>query len=196
MKLGSVREISGMKLVLKDQEFEGVDPVYWVFKEVSNSPPADGWENCTVIAPGKLGQEFPKTFGHYHPNGVPVEVYHLVAGEGILQMQKKRVIAGELQLDEVEEVYLITAKPGDEIEINPNWGHSWSNVGSVPLISFDNWRTGHTPTDYEPIEKQQGLAYYLVETGGDIRAVKNPKYQNLPEPIWLTADEFRQKFRS
>ena len=32
-------------------------------------------------------------------------------------------------------------------------GHSWSNIGKEPLITLDNWKEGHTPGDYEPIEK-------------------------------------------
>jgi glucose-6-phosphate isomerase, archaeal len=190
MNLGSTRELSGMNPVLKDPDQGGVDPVYWVFKGVTEAE----WENCTIIASGLLGQEYPKTFGHYHPEGVPVETYHLIEGEGVLQMQRKRIVDGELKVTEVEEVVLITAKPGDEINITPEWGHSWSNIGKGPLISFDNWRTGHTPTDYEPMETQQGLAYYLVEENGEVKAVKNPKYQNLPEPQWLTAEEFKQRF--
>lgn len=165
---------------------DGADPVYWVFKGVTE----EQWENCTIIVSGKLGSEYPKTFGHYHPQGVPIEIYHLIEGEGVLQMQKKKIVNGELQADEVEEVYLVKAKPGDEIAITPDWGHSWSNVGSGPLISFDNWRTGHTPSDYEPIEKMKGLAYYLIEENGEVKAVPNPEYKNLPEAKWITASDF------
>lgn len=92
----------------------------------------------------------------------------------------------------VDEVYLISAKPGDEIVISPEWGHSWSNVGKGPLISFDDWRAGHKPTDYEVMEKLQGMAYYLVEENGQPKAVPNPNYSNLPEPKWISAHEFKE----
>lgn len=179
-----------MKPVLQDPESAGVDPVYWVFKEVTE----DRWENVTVIAPGRLGQEYPKTFGHYHPADAPDETYHLIEGAGVLQLQKKHLDKqGGLDLTQVDEVVFIKAEPGMEIVIPQEWGHSWSNVGEGPLISFDDWRSGHTPADYEPIEHQQGLAYYLVEEDSQVRTIPNPKYQNLPEPQWLTPEEFKRK---
>lgn len=187
MKLGSIRELSGMKPVLRNPDSTGPDPVYWVFPEVSDS----GWANVTMIVPGNYNDEKPKTFGHYHPVDAVDETYHLIEGEGVLQLQKKHIVDGVLDPERVEEVYLIKAKPGDEVVIKPEMGHSWSNVGSGPLISYDNWRSGHTPSEYEPIEKQQGMAYYLVEEGGKIKAVPNPKYKDLPEPIWITAEEFK-----
>lgn len=185
MKLASIRDLSKLKEVLQGPGASGPDPAYWVFSEISK----DEWANLTVIAPGQYGEEFPKTYGHYH--GVNVnETYHLVEGDGVLVMQKKHTENGATVPDKVEEVVLIKARPGDEIIITPEWGHSWSNVGKGPLISFDNWREGHTPGDYEVIEKMQGLAYYLVEENGEIKAVPNPKYKNLPEPKWMTAEEF------
>lgn len=188
MKLSSARSLEELKPVLKDPTASGPDPVYWVFSEVT----PEGWANVTVIAPGKLGQEYPKTFGHYHPDDAPDEIYHLIEGEGVLILQKKYIDErGQWQQDRVAEVVLIKASSGDEIVIKKEYGHSWSNIGSGPLISYDNWRSSHTTADYEVIEKMQGMAYYLIETDGQVKAVPNPNYKHLPEPVWLTADEFR-----
>lgn len=187
MKLGSIRQLDGMKPVLKDPESNGPDPVYWVFPEISDT----GWANMTVIAPGRFDGEYPKTFGHYHPEDAPDETYHLIEGEGILQLQKKQVVNGVWDSSRVEEVYLIKAKPGDEIVISKEFGHSWSNIGHEPLLSFDDWRLGHTPTDYEPIERLHGMAYYLVEEDGEVKAKGNPNYANLPQPKWLATSEFK-----
>lgn len=192
MKLSSIRELSGLKPVLKNPDASGPDPVYWVFGEVAGPRLAEGWANITIIAPGSFDGEYPKTFGHYHGTEVN-ETYHLVSGKGILVMQKKHIENGVFVPEMVDEVVLIKAAAGDEILITPQWGHSWSNVGSSPLISFDDWRAGHTPTDYEMIEKLQGLAYYLVEKNGEPVPVANPHYKNLPEPILMTVDQFRLK---
>ncbi len=94
----------------------------------------------------------------------------------------------------VDEVFLVGAEPGDEIAVPPVFAHSWSNIGNTPLITFDNWRHGHVPQDYEPIKKHQGLAYYLVSTENGVSLVVNPKYKNVPKPKWLTAKEFMQLF--
>lgn len=189
MKLGSVRDLSGLRAVLKDPSSLGPDPVYWVYSEI-----ADGrWANLTVIAPGRFTDEYPKTFGHYHGSAVN-ETYHLIEGEGVLLLQKKHFEGGKWIPEKVDEVILIKAKPGDEILITPEWGHSWSNLGEGPLLSFDDWRSGHSPFDYEDIKSLQGLAYYLIEENGRVKAVPNPKYVDLPEPKWLNAQEFAAQY--
>lgn len=192
MKLSSTRELSAMKPVLKDPNSVGPDPVYYVLSGISDGK----WENITIITAGDYLSECPKTFGHYHTPGTTVnETYHLIEGEGILQLQKKHFENGKWIPDMVDEVFLVRVKPGEEVIIRPEYGHSWSNVGDLPLISFDDWRSGHDPSDYEDIERLQGLAYYLVKEGGEIKAVPNPNYKNLPEPIWISADEYSHHSR-
>ncbi len=172
---------------MKNPDATGPDPVYWVFGQISD----DRWANVTIITAGRYAGEYPKTFGHYHGSNDP-ETYHLIEGEGVLMMQKKHMEGGVHVPDEVDEVYLVRAKPGEEILITPEWGHSWSNIGDTPLISYDDWRSGHTPADYEPIEKLQGLAYYLVEENGEPTPVPNPNYKNLPQAQWVTVSEFKE----
>lgn len=188
MKLASIKELDGLKPVLKDQKSLGPDPVYWVFSEVSLR---EGWDNITIISPGNLNGEYPKTFGHYHSQEVD-EVYRLLEGEGIFIMQKKHFEEGKWVPEMVDAVFLIRAKVGDEITITPEYGHSWSNVGKCPLIAYDNWTWGHQPSDYEDIKRLQGLAYYLVEENGQVKAIPNTRYQNLPQPTWTTAEEFKK----
>ena len=43
------------------------------------------------------------------------------------------------------------------------------------------------------IEKLQGMAYYIVEENGKPKAVPNPKYRDLPEPVWMSAEEFAKR---
>jgi oxalate decarboxylase/phosphoglucose isomerase-like protein (cupin superfamily) len=109
-------------------------------------------------------------------------------------MQKKQIKDGIWIEDEVSEVVLIKAKVGDEIIIKPEWGHSWSNIGKTPLITFDNWTFGHTSQDYKLMERLKGMAYYIIEENDQPKAVPNPNYKALPEPHWLTAQEFKEKF--
>lgn len=190
MKLGSTRELSGLKPVLKDPESLGQDPVYWVFSEVGDGK----WANTTVTAPGRFNGELPKTFGHYHPADAHDEIYKLVSGDGLFLMQKKHFGEDDKWVENmVDEVVIISAQIGDEITIKPEWGHSWSNRGTTPLITFDNWTFGHTSEDYRVIEELQGMAYYLVEEDGEVKAVPNSHYQQLPEPTWITAAEFKSR---
>lgn len=160
-----------------DPTAAGPNPVYEVFNQLGDPV----WENQTVIYPGKLGQEFTKTYGHYH--GAPVtETYKVVSGHGILLLQKR----------DLSETCLIKATPGDEISITPDYGHSWSNVGNEKLVTYDDWRAGHSPTDYEFQKTHHGMSYYLIEENGEIKTIPNPNYQNLSAPKWLTIGEFRK----
>lgn len=188
MRLGSVRDLMGNQPVLMDPAAAGPDPVYWVFTDISQGK----WKNMTLWAVGRYGKEFPKTFGHYHGTAVN-ETYQVVSGAGVFILQKKFMEDGVWTAEKVKEVLIIQAKAGEEITITPEWGHSWSNVGDTPLITFDDWTAGHEPSDYAMIEKLQGLAYYLIDDAGKPKAVPNPKYVDLPEPVWISAEEFAKR---
>lgn len=162
--------------------------MYWVFSEITQ---AGKWDNLTIIAPGRIGGEYPKTFGHYHGRAVP-EIYHRTAGSGVLILQKKHIENGRWMPEKVDEVLLVIFEDGDELSIKPEYGHSWSNTGSGPLLLYDNWHEGHTPADYAMIQSLGGLAYFLIEENGKPKAIPNPKYRNLPEPMWLTTKEYKE----
>ncbi|MDD2823253.1 MAG: glucose-6-phosphate isomerase family protein [Candidatus Daviesbacteria bacterium] len=185
MKLSVQKTLEQVKSVLISSKSTGPDPVYFVFKELEH----EKWANITIIQNGKIGIEYPKTFGHYHSTNVN-ETYQVLAGEGVMQLNKKHINEGKWDPALVDEVYLIKAKAGDEIVITPEFGHSWSNTGDFPLITCDNWTAGHHPSDYEEVEKHHGLAYYLTEEKGKAKAIPNPNYRCSPDPIWITAEEF------
>lgn len=186
MKLASARDLEKQRDVLRDPTANGADPVYWVFNEVSQND----WANVTITPSGLYNSEYPKTYGHYHTETAPDETYYVIEGEGVLQLQRKHIENGEIVAEKVDEVFLVKAKAGDTIVIKNDMGHSWSNIGKTPLITYDNWRSGHTPSEYTPMQKMHGLAYYLVEENGEVRAHANPNYIDLPEPKWVSASEF------
>lgn len=190
MLLKSTRSFKEMIPVLADanlsKEPEDFDPVYWVFSDVSEK-----WENTTIITPGSYNGEFPKTFGHYHSINV-TERYKLLSGKGIFMLQKRKFIDDDWAWDALEKIFFVELLPGDKIDITQEWGHSWSNIGPEPLITLDDWKEGHTPADYEPIEKMGGLGYFLMKKNGGAEFVPNPKYKELPNPEWVTLEEFNQ----
>lgn len=191
MEIRSARELDELKEVLQNTQSEGPPIAYWVFSDITE----EKWENMTVTTPGKYGEEYPKTYGHYHTASDADEIYRLVSGKGVFMLQRKHYNEkGTFIPNIVEEVLLIKAeKPGEEIVVPKEYGHSWSNIGEEPLVTFDNWRFKHKPTDYEPIKNQQGLAFYLIEKNGEVQAVPNPKYKEHPKPIWLTPKEFAER---
>lgn len=192
MNLALARTLEDLRPVLMDPSALGPETVYWVFDQ---STLDNRWQNMTVITPGLLGREFPKTFGHYH--GVMIdEIYTEVLGRGLLLLQKKVLRSGQFVPDEVSEVLIIQAGHGDKVTIPPEYGHFWSNVGPDPIITFDDWRVGHQPSDYEAIRNLHGMSYYLTKKGEQIVPEPNPNYRNLPEPKFLTAREFERRIRA
>ncbi|MEK7595084.1 MAG: glucose-6-phosphate isomerase family protein [Patescibacteria group bacterium] len=187
MNLASVRNYQELKSVLKEG-IKGPDPCYWVFNQIGH----EKWENLTVVAPGVHGTEFNKTFGHYHPLAVN-ETYRLVSGRGLLLLQKKIENNEKVIENEISEFLVIKAEEGDEIVITPEYGHSWINLGTTPLLSLDNWKSGHSLWDYQIIQKMGGLAYYVLKDGTAYKLEKNPKYFSPPSPIFLTSKELMAK---
>lgn len=174
MKLSFARSLKEMRPVLKDPNASGPDPVYEVYTNLNNS-----WVNQTIIHYGLYGQEYPKTFGHHHSVSHP-EIYQVFSGEGILLLGSD------------EEFKLIKATTGDRLAIPPQYSHAWVNTGKTDLVLLDDWTTPHVASEYQPIAEKHGLAYYLVEENGQPKTVPNPRYQNHPEPQWLTAEEFKR----
>ncbi|MCL5004277.1 MAG: hypothetical protein M1352_03315 [Patescibacteria group bacterium] len=189
MRLNVTRTLDDLRPVLLDPKTDGPETVYWVFGKASLDVT---WENMTIITPGFLGKELPKTFGHYHGTNID-EIYAEVSGQGILLLQKKIARNGKFVPDEVSEALLVRVSQGEKITIKPEYGHSWSNIGPRPFITYDNWKAGHSPSDYEVIKDLHGMAYYLTKDGDTIVPVPNPNYKNLPQPIFLSAEEFNKR---
>lgn len=189
MRVLSVRDFEGIKPTLLDPNCQGISPVYQVYNEL-NDP---HWTNRTEIYAGRLGTEFPKTFGHYHSVANP-ETYRVVSGTGVMILQKKHVESGVTRLEQVDEVLLVRAVAGDEVVILPEWGHNWANVNQETLVLLDDWKTGHSPDDYEIEAFLHGMAYYLVDEGGQVKEKANSNYKNLPPAKWITASEYNKQY--
>jgi oxalate decarboxylase/phosphoglucose isomerase-like protein (cupin superfamily) len=193
MRLEWLRSKTEIKDVLFEPKANGPEIAYWIFSHLSEQTEKKKWENMTVIAPGTYGKEFTKTYGHYHTHHI-LETYRLAHGEGIFILQKKFIEKGEWHQEKVSEVYMVKLKSGEEITIPYEFGHSWSNVGNTPLITFDDWDAGHVPSDYEAIKRLKGMCFYIVDDNGGFKFIPNPRYKNHPEPKIVTAKEFQKLY--
>ena len=119
----------------------------------------------TIIFPGKIGDEYNFTRGHYHTNMEPGEIYIGIQGEGLLLAQKR---SGSCRSERIERGRVVYA-PGD-------WnGHRTVNTGKDKLIflTIEQAASGH---DYETV-KRNGLAKLVVEEDGKPKLIDNPKYK-------------------
>lgn len=187
MLIKSVRTKEEMYPVLAGSEPDGPDFAYWVFSGVAK----DRWENMTILAPGKYGQEYVKTYGHYHssPND---ETYHVVQGNGLLLMQERYFEGDKWIKSKIAKFIVVKLTAGDEVLITQKWGHALCNTSTEPLITFDNWTSGHSPEDYTPVEYLKGLAYYVLEKDGSFTLEPNKNYLNHPEPEFMSAQQFAE----
>jgi len=129
--------------------------------------------DLTIIPPNKIGKEFIKTFGHYHPpaegNLSYTEIYEVLEGEALYLLQK-------IENDKIVDVVIVEAKKGDKVIIPPNYGHVTINPSNKEL-RMTNWVCRDFKSDYEPYERLRGACYYYTENGW----IKNERYGDVPE---------------
>lgn len=126
------------------------------------------------ISPGKIGREFIKTIGHYHPkaddNEAYPEIYEVLHGSAILLLQDENIA------DAIE----IHAEVGAKVLIPPGYGHITINPGSDYLV-FSNIISNTFTSVYGLVEKNHGGVYYYIEENGTRKWIKNPFYKKHPE---------------
>ena len=173
-----------MKEVLMHPEIAGPEVHYYMIRGGKEKT------NITVWECGKVGDEYIKTYGHYHVGNIS-ETYTILQGEGILLLQKRKVGADGKPIDnEIDSFEAKKVKAGDSIFIQPEFGHLLVNTGKIWLVTSDDSPVypddvdpvglpGHA--DYKAVQKMGGFAYFVVEKNGIPTLVKNTKYKVIPK---------------
>lgn len=120
---------------------------------VKEGTPGGLYFGTTIIQPGKVGDEYFMTRGHYHLNADRAEYYWGVQGQGML-----------LLMDKHQKVWAERMFPGSLHYIGSHIAHRVANVGNEPLIFGACWPSdaGH---NYEEID-ENGFAARLLEVDG------------------------------
>lgn len=174
----ALREHEKMLDVLKNPDAPGPHVHYYMIRGGTDM------RNITVWEPGKVGDEYIKTYGHYHIGQLD-ETYWLLLGEGVLLQQKLVEVDGTPQADQVEEFRAVQLEAGQSAYMPPGYGHLVANVGGTYMVTADDSPVnfgdkdpvsmpGHA--DYEMVKKMRGFAYYVVERNGKPALIKNPLY--------------------
>jgi len=166
----NIRKLSDMKGMFLDTESElrilqREDPIIYSFSE-RILPEENGHLQLatTTIHPGKIGEEYFMTKGHYHRRPDTSEVYLGLEGEGYLLTQTED---GNFES--------IVIQPGVVAYIPPYWGHRMVNTGSKPFIFFAVY-PGDAGHNYGDIEKT-GFVKILIEKNGKPQLIDNPKWK-------------------
>ena len=117
----------------------------------------------TILYPGKVGDEYFMTKGHFHTILDTSEIYYCLKGQGMMLMETPE---GDVDCKEL--------KPGDAIFVPGRWAHRSINIGNEPLVMFFVYRAdaGH---DYGTIE-EKGYRKIVVEKDGKPVLLDNPKW--------------------
>ncbi|KXA95392.1 hypothetical protein AKJ65_01915 [candidate division MSBL1 archaeon SCGC-AAA259E19] len=184
-----IRLAGDMKEVIQDKEWleENEDTeLYYMYRglwregDEKKIKSAGLRYDITVIPPLKMGCEYVKTKGHYHPEAAPgvtyPEIYEVLEGEAHYLLQKL-----SSQETKVEDVVLIQAEAGDKALIPPNYGHVTINP-SEETLKMANWVDRSFESTYKSIVELGGGAYFEKVGGG---LVKNENYEKVPEIRYL-----------
>ncbi|MEG0935471.1 MAG: glucose-6-phosphate isomerase family protein [Clostridia bacterium] len=120
---------------------------------------------CSIVYPGKVGDEYYFTKGHFHTILETCEVYYCLSGHGYMMMENPE---GDWSCQELT--------PGKAMYVPKRYAHRSICVGKdQPLVTFYVFRAdaGH---NYGAIETK-GYRKLLVERDGQPAVIDNPKWQ-------------------
>lgn len=164
------RHLSRMKgMYVDDMAFEATlqndDPLVYEFYEL-DLPQTEGnlLFGTSILYPGKVGDEYYMTKGHFHTILETGEVYYCLSGYGAMLMENPE---GDWDIQYFS--------PGKAVYVPPRYAHRSINLGNEPLVTFFTFRAdaGH---DYGTIETK-GYRKLVVEREGKPVIIDNPKWK-------------------
>jgi len=169
-KVSSKRLLSQMKGMFFNQKayesaLEKEDKMVYEFYEL-DLPSTDGnlLFGTSIVYPGKIGDEYHMTKGHFHTILDTAEVYYCLSGEGYLMMENPE---GDWKAEKFT--------PGQAVYAPGRYAHRSINTGTEPLVTFFVFRSdaGH---DYGTIETK-GFRHLVVEQDGKEKIIENPNWK-------------------
>jgi glucose-6-phosphate isomerase len=120
----------------------------------------------SIVHPGKVGDEYYMTKGHFHTVLETAEVYYCLKGEGVMVMETPE---GEWSVEPL--------RPNAVLYVPPRWAHRSVNTSpSEDLVTFFVY-PGNAGHDYGTIETQ-GFRKLVVERDGAPAIVDNPRWMS------------------
>jgi glucose-6-phosphate isomerase, archaeal len=143
----SVKKLGELPGIFADEAaWRGMDPgmeVYRVryWKPVSDGTPGGLFWGATFLEPGRVGDEYFMTHGHFHALRDRAEYYMTVRGEGVL-----------LLMTEDGETWSQPMTPGSVHYIPGHAAHRVANTSATPLVFLASWPSD-AGYDYELIRR-------------------------------------------
>lgn len=118
----------------------------------------------STLLPGSYGEEFAVTRGHLHAVADRGELYHCLAGHGVMLLE---TIDGNHRAVELLE--------GQAVNVPGHWVHRSVNIGSVPFVTLFCY-SADAGQNYELISRAGGMATLVVKDAAGWKAVPNPDH--------------------
>lgn len=164
------RKLSQMRGMYADSDAEEKmiadgDPLVYEFYEIGSPEHAgDVAAGTSITYPGKVGDEYFMTKGHFHTILETAEVYYTLSGEGYMLIENPEGDWEAFPLSQGKMVY-----------VPQRYAHRSINTGNVPLVTFFAFR-GDAGHDYGTIE-EKGYRKLIVEKNGKPEIIDNPKWK-------------------
>ncbi len=121
-------------------------------------------QGISILHPGKVGEEYAMTKGHFHTVIDTSEVYYCLRGAGYIVMETPE---GEWAVEALS--------PHKILYVPPRWAHRSVNVGAQEdLVTFFVY-PGNAGHDYGSIERQ-GFRKLVVERNAAPAIIDNPRW--------------------
>ena len=164
------RNLSAMKgqyqdLAAYEVKLTQDDPVLYEVYEVAR-PQVVGelLMGIAIVRPGKVGNEYYMTKGHFHSVLETSEMYYCLRGTGFMVMETPE---GDWAVEAL--------KPGTVLYVPPRWAHRSVNTGDQEnLVTFFTY-PGNAGHDYGTIERQ-GFRKLVLDHQGTPEIVDNPRW--------------------
>jgi len=165
-----IRKLADLKGQFLDQEaFEArlaaENPLLYEVLEIKRPEVAgEMLYGLSMVHPGKIGDEYYMTKGHFHNALEAAEVYYCLQGEGMMVMETH---PGEWAVE--------LLRPQKVLYVPPGWAHRSVNTSRTEtLVTFFVY-PGNSGHDYGSIEKQ-GFRKLVVERNGAPQVIDNPRW--------------------
>jgi glucose-6-phosphate isomerase, archaeal len=162
------RRLGDLRGLFLDRDAEATlaadDPLVYRVYDAADLPKEDGHLlfSTTVIQPGRVGDEYFMTKGHFHARADRAELYYGLSGTGLLLLQTPEGRVESLPM---------TA--GTAAYVPPYWGHRTVNTGADPFVFLAAY-PADAGYDYGTIARD-GFAGIVLAGPDGPRVVPNPR---------------------
>ncbi len=166
----SKRQLKDMRGMYSDDTAEAQlikdeNPLVYEFYELGAPETAgDLAFGASITYPGRVGNEYFMTKGHFHTILETAETYYCISGQGYMLMENPE---GDWNAQKLS--------PGMMVYVPPRYAHRSINTGDMPLVTIFCFR-GDAGHDYGTIETK-GYRKLIVDKDGRPEIVDNPKWK-------------------